>query len=209
MSETGAVNEPALLEAKLLATGKAITHVEKKGKNDFHKYDYAKAEDVASAVRKALHANGVTFSSSVERVEVVDGLTTVFLDLSFADADTGYVTYRAWAGTGKDSGDKALYKAYTGGLKTFLIQQFLIPTGEDPEADVETDKPKKAAKLKAVEDGPLPAGELEKVEAALAALPDGKAQLVLGSVGVDATDDLLVSHLPELRKAVASAKRAA
>jgi hypothetical protein len=38
-------------------------------------------------------------------------------------------------GEGRDSGDKAPYKALTGALKYALIQTFLIATGDDPEEE--------------------------------------------------------------------------
>ena len=45
-----------------------------------------------------------------------------------------------WAGSGDDPADKGLYSAYTGAVKYFLMKAFLIPTGDDPEADEGTDK---------------------------------------------------------------------
>ena len=43
-------------------------------------------------------------------------------------------------GQGTDKGDKAVMKANTAALKYALAGIFLISWGDDPEADVETDK---------------------------------------------------------------------
>jgi hypothetical protein len=45
-----------------------------------------------------------------------------------------------WAGEGDDPADKGLGKAYTNAIKTFARLQFLIPQGDDPEADASTDQ---------------------------------------------------------------------
>ena len=41
----------------------------------------------------------------------------------------------AQTGEGLDRGDKAGYKAYTGAVKYFLANTFLVPTGDDPETE--------------------------------------------------------------------------
>jgi hypothetical protein len=66
-------------------------------------------------------------------------VTTVVVAFTFADGDTGAMFRSEWAGQGDDPADKGLYKAYTGALKYFLMKTFLIPTGDDPEADTNTD----------------------------------------------------------------------
>ena len=56
------------------------------------------------------------------------------------DPDTGDFREYHFEGTGADNGDKALYKAYTGGLKFFLADQYLVAEGNDPELDEEVDE---------------------------------------------------------------------
>jgi hypothetical protein len=53
------------------------------------------------------------------------------------DPETGNFREYHFEGTGADNGDKALYKAYTGGLKFFLADQYLVAEGNDPEWDDE------------------------------------------------------------------------
>jgi hypothetical protein len=43
-------------------------------------------------------------------------------------------------GEGQDAGDKGPYKAMTGAQKYALMKTFMIPTGDDPEADEDVDK---------------------------------------------------------------------
>jgi len=44
-------------------------------------------------------------------------------------------------GIGMDTGDKAIYKAETGAQKNFLMQLFLMSTGDDPEHDNNQQQP--------------------------------------------------------------------
>ena len=51
------------------------------------------------------------------------------------DIDTGFFETTIITGEGMDKGDKAGYKAYTGALKYFLADTFMVATGDDPEKD--------------------------------------------------------------------------
>src|SRR5690606_33162710 len=53
------------------------------------------------------------------------------------DPDTGEYEEYLFSGSGADNGDKALYKAYTGGLKFYLASNYLVAEGNDPENDEE------------------------------------------------------------------------
>jgi hypothetical protein len=59
------------------------------------------------------------------------------------DPDTGEYEEFFFAGTGADNGDKALYKAVTGGHKFFLASNFNVAEGNDPEDDGEVEVPKR------------------------------------------------------------------
>lgn len=133
--------------AKIVAT---IDHVEKSGRNDFHKYNYVKAADVAWVVRKALSEQNIYLVSDVVEVrnyeipakEGTMQAVDVKMEFSLFDGDapeTAPIVLHAW-GTGTDKGDKAVYKAQTGALKYGLRHAFLIPDESDPEADTAVDK---------------------------------------------------------------------
>lgn len=51
------------------------------------------------------------------------------------DMDTGFYEVSTITGEGMDKGDKAGYKAYTGALKYYLADTFMVATGDDPEKE--------------------------------------------------------------------------
>ena len=51
------------------------------------------------------------------------------------DTETGFFEESTITGEGIDKGDKAGYKAYTGALKYYLANTFMVATGDDPEKD--------------------------------------------------------------------------
>lgn len=54
---------------------------------------------------------------------------------TLTDVETGFFEETEITGEGMDKGDKAGYKAYTGALKYYLADTFLVATGDDPEKD--------------------------------------------------------------------------
>lgn len=51
------------------------------------------------------------------------------------DVETGFYETTTITGEGIDKGDKAGYKAYTGALKYYLANTFMVATGDDPEVE--------------------------------------------------------------------------
>lgn len=140
---------PRSLAKKLVEVMGAISRVPKKGYNDFHKYWYALEADILEALRGELSQRNVLLIPAVtgrsrdavgEKGQVV---THLDMEFTFLDADSGETLVRPWLGAGADKEDKGAYKAMTGGEKYFLLKFFLIPTGDDPEAD-DSQKPKTA-----------------------------------------------------------------
>ena len=98
------------------------------------------------------------------------------LKFTLMDIETGYGEETVITGEGLDSGDKAGYKAYTGALKYYLANTFMVATGDDPEKDTPTAKtgekkatPKQIEFLRARYQGEnrdklLKANNLEKLE---------------------------------------------
>lgn len=62
------------------------------------------------------------------------------LKFILTDVDTGYWEETVITGEGIDKGDKAGYKAYTGAVKYYLANTFLVATGDDPEKDSPNEK---------------------------------------------------------------------
>ncbi len=131
--------------ARKMATVLSEVHrVPKNGRNDFHGYDYVYESDLVDHIRDKLAEQGVAIFPSVREhsvAELEDGrgrtqyLTTVTLDVSLVDGESGDQMTTTWVGQGLDSGDKGYYKAYTGAIKYFLLKTFLISTGDDPETE--------------------------------------------------------------------------
>jgi ERF superfamily len=139
----------AKLATKLVRVMGAIGHIPKRGRNDFFGYDYATEADVADAVRTALVAEGVVMIPSITDVREREVLTrknqkeivtTVTLDVTFIDADSGQTFTFQMAGAGQDGGDKGIMKAVTAAVKYAQLKALSLPTGDDPEADDGTDR---------------------------------------------------------------------
>jgi hypothetical protein len=127
--------------------------VEKKGRNSFFNYDYAKESDILDAIREKLASQGIFVFTSIESMEfretakrTRDGspvnLVFVRTKHTFSDGESGESVEVHGYGSGEDSGDKAIYKAITGAMKYFVSKNFLMSTGDDPEKD--DDKVEKA-----------------------------------------------------------------
>ncbi len=90
------------------------------------------------------------------------------LEFYLYDIETGFYETSIITGEGIDKGDKAGYKAYTGALKYYLANTFMVATGDDPETESPSnkmnDKVEKTASPKQVEllEGILDDEEYEK-----------------------------------------------
>ncbi len=136
------------LYTKLAQVMAEVGYVEKRGYNSFHGYKYVTEADLVDAVRTKLAARNVvvipSLSDIAERpIKTAKGkdstVTTARVAFTFCDGDSGETHTAEWAGAGDDAADKGLYKAMTGAAKYFLMKAFLIPTGDDPEADSSRD----------------------------------------------------------------------
>lgn len=72
------------------------------------------------------------------------------LEFQLHDTETGFYESTVITGEAMDKGDKAGYKAYTGAIKYFLADTFLVATGDDPEVDSPDTKADKPTETKPV-----------------------------------------------------------
>lgn len=129
-----------------------VDKVEKTGYNDFQKYAYITEADLLEAVRKSIVKHGILIFSSIDECEISEVktakdtqlVTTIKMRHTFVDVDTGESHSVFTYGQGADKLDKGVYKAITGANKYFLLKNFLMSAGDDPEAD---SKASKAAKV--------------------------------------------------------------
>lgn len=137
------------ITAKLVKVMEEVSHVQKNGTNEFHKYQYATAADVLEKVNEALCKNKICSLAkahliSLENVTNAKGnqehLATVQMNIRLIDSESGEYVDISGLGNGQDSGDKAVMKAETASIKYAYMMAFNISTGDDPEADIHTDQ---------------------------------------------------------------------
>jgi hypothetical protein len=121
---------------------KLVGSIAKTGYNDEQEYNYVQEAEVVRVIRAALVKVGLSFSVSTSEIMPPNLISTELGDVynytikmtfTLVDAETGYFERFQWLGMGSDQGDKALYKAYTSGVKYFLLKNFLLPTNDDVE----------------------------------------------------------------------------
>lgn len=137
------------LASKLSKIAAACSHVEKTGRNEFHRYSYATAADVLTKVNAALAAHNVCTTVTLELVSehvgqtakgATERLVTIKTTLTFHDGDSDQTYETEGFGSGSDTGDKAMMKACTASAKYAWMLALNISTGDDPEADEATDR---------------------------------------------------------------------
>jgi hypothetical protein len=130
-----------------------VGYVQKKDKNDFHKYTYASEGALLEVLRPAMIEAGLVLIPSGKSISEIDthGITHIELEYTLA-----HISGAVWPdkivayGEGGDKnkngvGDKGAYKAITGANKYLLFKLFQIETGDDPEADGKRDLKDKGA----------------------------------------------------------------
>lgn len=137
-------SKPTNIYQKMLLVMSEVRHVPKRGRNQYHGYDYATEADIVDHVRDLMAKARLimlpmiiesTEESSISTKQGTQRLIRVTINFRLADVDTGEVIGSSIIAEGCDSGDKALYKAYAAATKYWLMKLFLVPTGDDPEQD--------------------------------------------------------------------------
>lgn len=118
--------------------------MEKKGHNDFNKYQYLKEAQVTELFHELFVKHKVHFDHSVIEKSTIQvpgksgslqNFVTVEVSYAFIDVESGEKVVGTMPGQGLDSGDKAIYKAVTGAVKYIFMKRFNIPTGDEPEQE--------------------------------------------------------------------------
>jgi hypothetical protein len=164
-------------EEKLFKLGQDIaemsTKMEKDGYNSAQSYEYVKASQYKTMLRKALAMNRLRYvvndmSSDVSDVLKGDKmvLTQYHAQIVIKDVDSDESeSYLIWS-QGADMLDKGLSKAKTLAIKDFVKSQFLVSDGEDdPEADVVASPVAKKAFVSPTEKKDIVSGILAKTSA--------------------------------------------
>jgi hypothetical protein len=126
------------INQKIVTIMKEAQAIGKNGRNDRQHYDYVQAADVIREVRGLLVAQGLRLKSEVIGIERQpcgkQTLATLSIKYSLIDAETGEADVTTVIAEGADTGDKAINKAMTSGLKYYFRDMFLLDFADDAEA---------------------------------------------------------------------------
>lgn len=140
----------AKLQAKKSSLRKALAAkgtLQKGGYNAFDRYTYFSEAQYKALFEELMPAHGLELTSSELAHEDFDGTDKqafgrrVTVAFCLSDTETGFGEVSMISGEGMDKGDKGIYKAYTGALKYYLANTFMVATGDDPEQDSPQQKP--------------------------------------------------------------------
>ena len=114
----------------------------KKGaRNDFDNYTYFSEAQYKELFTELFSDHGLELSFTELEYGTFEGSEKQAngrmpkIQFSLTDIDTGFSEDTTITGEGIDKGDKAGYKAYTGALKYYLANTFMVATGDDAEKD--------------------------------------------------------------------------
>ena len=119
--------------------GKGI--LKKGGQNDFDHYSYFSEAQYKELFTELFSKNNLELKFSELDYGTFEGTgkqcngRLTKLEFTLYDVETGFFETTVITGEGMDKGDKAGYKAYTGAVKYYLADTFLVATGDDPEKD--------------------------------------------------------------------------
>lgn len=114
----------------------------KKGaRNDYDNYTYFSEAQYKELFTELFSEHGLELSFTELKYGTFEGSEKQAngrmpkIQFSLTDIDTGFSEDTTITGEGIDKGDKAGYKAYTGALKYYLANTFMVATGDDAEKD--------------------------------------------------------------------------
>lgn len=154
----------AKLQSKKNVLRKALKEkgvLKKGGVNEYDKYSYfSEAQykelftELFSDAGLELSFNELEYNTFAGSEKQANGRMPR-LNFILTDIETGFYEETTITGEGIDKGDKAGYKAYTGALKYYLANTFMVATGDDPEkespAHTMNEKQEKKASEKQIE----------------------------------------------------------
>ena len=115
--------------------------LQNKGQNTYDKYKYFSEAQYKELFTELFSENALEMKFTEVDYDTFEGTEKqsngrmVRLEFSLIDTETGFYETTAITGEGIDKGDKAGYKAYTGALKYFLADTFMVATGDDAEKE--------------------------------------------------------------------------
>ena len=171
--------------------------LKREGVNTFDNYKYYSEAQYKKLFERLLAKHRLEITPNEVTYDIYEGSQkqpngrVVKVEYTLTDIDTGFFEVSSVSGEGMDKGDKAGYKAYTGSIKYYLANTFMVATGDDPEKESPEGAPKKPSD--------------RDISALLAYCTDEQVQKLLDAKGVEKVEDLPADYV---RKAVTKAKTA-
>lgn len=115
--------------------------LKKGGRNEFDKYTYFSEAQYKELFTELFSENELELKFTEVEYNTFEGSEKQAngrmpkLKFTLFDIETGFYEETEITGEGIDKGDKAGYKAYTGALKYYLANTFMVATGDDAEKD--------------------------------------------------------------------------
>lgn len=134
----------AKLQAKKNALRKDLKSkgiLKKGGQNDYDHYSYFSEAQYKELFTELFSKNNLELKFSELEYNTFEGSgkncngRMTRLEFTLIDIETGFFETTVITGEGMDKGDKAGYKAYTGAVKYYLADTFLVATGDDAESE--------------------------------------------------------------------------
>ena len=130
--------------------------MKKGGQNDYDHYSYFSEAQYKELFTELFSKNDLELKFSEIEYNTFEGSgkncngRMTRLEFTLIDVETGFFETTVITGEGMDKGDKAGYKAYTGAVKYYLADTFLVATGDDaekesPEENMNTKSERKAS----------------------------------------------------------------
>ena len=134
----------AKLQQKKNALRKALASkgvLQKGATNTFDKYTYFSEAQYKALFTELFSTHDLELKFTELEYALFDGSEKQAngrmpkIEFTLIDVTTGFYETTVITGEGIDKGDKAGYKAYTGALKYYLADTFMVATGDDPEKE--------------------------------------------------------------------------
>lgn len=134
----------AKLQQKKSAMRKELAEkgvLKKGGKNDYDNYTYFSEAQYKELFTSLFSKYGLEMKFTELSYDTFEGQGKQVngrmpkVRFTLFDTETGFYEDTEITGEGMDKGDKAGYKAYTGALKYYLADTFMVATGDDAEKD--------------------------------------------------------------------------
>lgn len=142
MAEEEITANTTSLVKELLLIQKELDKIEKDGKNNRQGFEYVSEAQVKAKLQNKLADHGIMIIPHYEVLNTWTNQTNKGNTMNYVSVMGKFKLTNgteefigSMPGIGMDSGDKAIYKAETGAQKNFLMQLFLMSTGDDPEND--------------------------------------------------------------------------